>query len=429
MKKHSKNRASRPKYVSNNQLTIDGFESPFDRKLNLENRWVKLSNALPWDDLVSIYRKHFSAKEMGRPDLNPRLVLGAIIIKHMCDLDDRETVEQISENIYMQYFLGYSSFSDTAPFDASLFVEFRKRLGLGQINALNEKILQTKLEIERKRSSKKDDDNHGGNLSITHKGSLIIDATACPQDIAFPTDLNLLNDSREKSEQLMAFEFSSLEVKPRNYREIARKDYPKTAQKKSKTRKDIRSSIRKQLAYLRRNIASIHKILDRCESIPFDKYQYKYWFVIQHLYEQQKKCMLIKITALKIESSAFISLMYDQLLEENQMQKLNLELKLMSHLSMDFLLDDHSWDAYNEGTRLQDCVEKYKKRYGYYPKEVLVDKIYCTRTNRAYLKEVEITLKAKPLGRPSKKALSNQVSPGERNAIEGIWSGKNCLWP
>jgi IS5 family transposase len=88
---------------------------------------------------------------MGRPDLNPSLVLGAIMIKHICDLDDRETVEQISENIYMQYFLGYSSFSDTAPFDASSFVEFRKRLGLEQINALNEKILQTKLEIDRKR--------------------------------------------------------------------------------------------------------------------------------------------------------------------------------------------------------------------------------------------------------------------------------------
>ncbi len=63
--------------------------------------------------MVSIYRKHFPEKEMGRPNLNPRLVLGAIIIKHMCDLDDLETVEQISENIYMQYFLGYSSFSDT----------------------------------------------------------------------------------------------------------------------------------------------------------------------------------------------------------------------------------------------------------------------------------------------------------------------------
>ncbi len=50
---------------------------------------------------------------------------------------------------------------------------------------------------------------------------------------------------------------------------------------------------------------------------------------------------------------------------------------------------------------------------------VLADKIYCTRENRRYLKEKNINLKAKPLGRPSKQALSNQVSPGERNPIEG----------
>lgn len=82
-------------------------------------------------------------------------------------------------------------------------------------------------------------------------------------------------------------------------------------------------------------------------------------------------------------------------------------------------LDDFSWDAYNEGTRLPESVEKYKKRFGYYPENVMVDKIYCTRLNRAYLKEKGINLKAKPLGRPSKQALSNQVSPGERNPIEG----------
>jgi transposase, IS5 family len=90
MKKVLKNRAPRPEYVSPKQLTIDGFESPFDRKLNQNNRWVNLSKHLPWDELVSIYLKHVPEKNTGRPPINPRIVLGAIIIKHMCDLDDRE---------------------------------------------------------------------------------------------------------------------------------------------------------------------------------------------------------------------------------------------------------------------------------------------------------------------------------------------------
>lgn len=42
----------------------------------------------------------------------------------------------------MQYFIGYSSFCNEAPFDASLFVEFRNRLGLDELNRINEKIVK-----------------------------------------------------------------------------------------------------------------------------------------------------------------------------------------------------------------------------------------------------------------------------------------------
>ncbi len=420
MKKHSKNRASRPDYVSPTQLTITGFESPFERELNPTNRWIKLARALPWDDLISIYRKYFPQKETGRPDLNPRIVLGAVIIKHMCDLDDRETVDQISENIYMQYFLGYSSFSDRPPFDPSLFVEFRKRLGLEQINAINEKIVCIKRDMEIKKSSSNQQDSD--DAEPPHQGSLIIDATACPQDIAYPTDLDLLEDARKKSEELMDFVFavSSLEKKPRNYRELARKDYLKTAQKKNKSRKEIRIAIKKQLGYLRRNIATINMILDHCYAIPFDKKQYKNWFVIQHLYEQQRMMYDTNTHSVEHRIVSIHQPHVRPIVRGKSNAKVEFGAKINVALVDGFtFLDDHSWDAYNEGTRLQACVEKHKVRFGYYPKEVLVDKIYCTRTNRAYLKELGITLKAKPLGRPSKEALSNQVSPGERNPIEG----------
>lgn len=247
----SKNLAPKPNYVSPKQLVLEGFESPFHKNLNPNNRWVKLRNMIPWDDLVSIYRKTFPEKVMGRPDLSPQMVLGAIIIKHLCDLDDRETVDQISENVYMQYFLGYSSFCDVPPFSPSLFVEFRKRLGVEQINAINERIAMIKRDILSKQAGKSSDsdDENGNSAANENSGSLIIDATACPQDIAYPTDLDLLNAAREKSEELMdiAFAESSLKIKPRNYRELARKDYLHTAQKKSKSRKEIRQALRKQL--------------------------------------------------------------------------------------------------------------------------------------------------------------------------------------
>ena len=90
-------------------------------------------------------------------------------------------------------------------------------------------------------------------------------------------------------------------------------------------------------------------------------------------------------------------------------------------------LDDLQWEAFNEGNRLPACVEKYRKRFGFYPAEVLADTIYCTRENRRLLKELKIKLRAKPLGRPRLTAVEDHVRPGERNPIEGVFGrGKSA---
>jgi len=70
-------------------------------------------------------------------------------------------------------------------------------------------------------SNTKDSDNQpNAPLYVTHKGRVIMDATACPQDIAYPTDLNLLNDAREKLEELIDKLYDPVlhHKKPRTYR-------------------------------------------------------------------------------------------------------------------------------------------------------------------------------------------------------------------
>src|SRR5690606_16059475 len=148
MNKARKKRAPAPVYVSPNQLSLECFQTPFEQHLNKKNRWVVLAELIPWDEICNLYLKHVGIATTGRPAISPRVVIGSLIIKHMCNLDDRETVDQISENMYMQYFLGFSSFTPEAPFDASLFVEFRKRLGMDTLNAINEKIASLKTHLE-----------------------------------------------------------------------------------------------------------------------------------------------------------------------------------------------------------------------------------------------------------------------------------------
>ncbi|HHL33719.1 MAG TPA: transposase, partial [Desulfobulbaceae bacterium] len=116
------------RYKSTRQLSLEGFSLPFGGKLNPENRWVKWSLAIPWDELASGYYKSMSSTQ-GRPGKDARLVIGAVIIKHKLNLSDEETVLQIQENPYLQYFVGLSSYKDEPPFTASLFVEIRKRMG------------------------------------------------------------------------------------------------------------------------------------------------------------------------------------------------------------------------------------------------------------------------------------------------------------
>ena len=77
-------------------------------------------------------------------------------------MDDHETVDQITEIMYMQYFLGYSSFTTASPFDVSLFVSYRKILGIENVNAKNEKIVALKTHLGALRQDEKATNNEQG---------------------------------------------------------------------------------------------------------------------------------------------------------------------------------------------------------------------------------------------------------------------------
>jgi hypothetical protein len=442
MGKSRKSRAFTSSYQSPRQLTLAGFEHPFERELDKSNRWVLLAHLIPWDEISGIYYKAVGISRTGRPGLNPRIVLGSLMIKYLCNLDDRETVDQISENIYMQYFLGYSSFTSEKPFDASLFVDIRKRLSMETINAINEKIVSLKTKMEEKRLSETaasnsvaNEQSEGGAIvpevpslptsesanPIEHRGTVIFDATACPQDIAYPTDLDLLSDARQITEGLIDKLYRPDlhgEKKPRTYRKVARKAYLSLAQKKNKSKKAIRRGIRKQLSFLRRNIRSVHRLLDKYEKMPLKYKHLKPFWVVQTLYEQQFE--MYKNNSHTIEER-IVSIHQPHvrpIVRGKSQAKVEFGPKIhVSIIDGISFLDELSWNAFNEGSHMELYIEKYKKRFSCYPRQVLADQIYCTRANRRMLKGKGILLKAKPLGRPS--ALSIHVSPGERNPIEG----------
>ena len=85
-----------------------------------------------------------------------RMALGALIIKEKLGISDRETVEQIRENPYLQYFIGQSTYSNELPFYPSLLGHFRQRISAKLINKVNERMVEkvretTPVKPEKKR--------------------------------------------------------------------------------------------------------------------------------------------------------------------------------------------------------------------------------------------------------------------------------------
>ena len=165
---------------------------------------------------------------LGRPAKDARIVIGAVLIKHKLSVSDEESVEQIRENPYLQYFIGLKGFQSQAPFAPSLLVDVRKRMGQAVFDEFHEAIIETVEHRRAKKAAKADDDNAGGEGTLSHSeadfsdkaamitaeqsladesprnhGKLILDATVTEQAIRFPTDLGLLNEARELSERII----------------------------------------------------------------------------------------------------------------------------------------------------------------------------------------------------------------------------------
>jgi hypothetical protein len=451
MPKSSKRRASALVYVSQSQQVLPGFETPFSKQLDPGNRWVELAHKIAWDQICNIYAKQVGVSHTGRPPISPRVVIGALIIKHICHLDDRETVAQISENMYMQYFLGYSAFNPAPPFDASLFVEFRTRIGLEQINAINEKVIALAREANARNPRPAEQKPHQdgkaepaasvgqtGKASVEqglapgpveqpagepeNKGRLLLDATCCPQDIAYPTDLGLLSEAREKTEELIDYLFHPGlhgKKKPRTYRKTARKEFLRVAQKRTKSHPVLRRGIGKQINYLARNLRSIDKLLDGYATFPLDARQQKYLLVVRTLLHQQQAMHKAGTHSAEHRIVSIHQPHVRPIVRGKARAKTEFGAKIHVSLVEGYaFLDELSWDAFNEGSHLMAYVEQYRSRFGCYPAQVLADQIYCSRENRRQLKEKGIMLSAKPLGRPSAVNKSH-VRPGERNPIEG----------
>jgi hypothetical protein len=416
------------------------FSTPFGQGLNPKNRWILLSNLLPWDDLAKIYGRKVSP-DKGAPTIDPRIVIGAIIIKHKMNLDDRGTIEMVQENPYMQYFLGLSGFQQDSVFDPSLFVALRNRIGFEDFEAMNKLIIQCLADIENpnlKRSNDSDNKNSQNKsesipdspinqdiepTKITNKGILKIDATICDQNIAFPTDFRIVNESREQSEKLIdkLWFANPIGTKPRTKRKLARIKYLAIAKAKRPGLRKLRKAIGQQLRFLKRNLSHIDQMVKSQGMLCLKHKDADMLDVIKKVYDQQYEMWKNKTRRCEDRIVNIHQPFVRPMVRGKAGRNTEFGSKICCSIQENGIsrLESIGWDAYNESTELIHQINAYHDDHGYYPEKIAVDQIYGSRENREWCKEKGIDLQVKPLGRPPKDKIQRVDKLEHRNDIEG----------
>lgn len=400
-----------------NQLAFDeyveDFVLPFGGKLRRDNRWVMLAHHIPWAEVETAYAQQFSQADLGSPAKSSRLALGALILKERLGVTDRELVEQIAENPYLQYFLGLTTYQDEAPFHHSLLTTFRKRFTHESLSTISEAVARlvaeaqstkeappaTAVSANTTRDDTKDDDEPS-----PPNGQLLVDATCVPADITYPTDLKLLNEAREKTERIIDHLHAartSPTKKPRTYRQKARQAYLRIAKARKPGRRKRRRGIGQQLRYLRRNLSTITRMAEEGLLGSLPRKHYRQLLVIQELYRQQlwmytHRCHRIADRIVSLSQPHVRPIVRG---------KAGCPVEFGAKLSVSVVdgvsfVDRISWDAYNESEDLVQQIEAYRRRFGHDPASVYVDQIYRTRENRRSCASRGIRLSGPPLGRP-----------------------------
>jgi len=403
-------------YKAKDRNTQPLFEDlfPFGGSLDEKNRWLRIADLIPWNQLENSYSQQFS--HTGRPAHDARLVIGLLLLKHMTGTSDREIVQLVCENPYMQAFCGLDNFNAGKLIDPSSLTNVRKRLGPKRFKELEE--LTYKSLIERK--------------IIKAKG-LLVDATVFPEHIHYPTDAGLLNEARQWLASKIKSIGAKIGRKYRTYCRKARQEYLTFNKKKRRTKKDIRCIVKSMLQYASRNVRQLEDALTLAaeKGNVVEKKVTERLTVIRKLLEQQWRMYREKVNRI---DDRIVSLHKPQV-RPIKRGKAGRDVEFgpkasLSHIGAFTFLDHISTDNFNESGDVEMQLANYEDRFGSKPPYVVGDRIYGTVDNRNLLKGKSIRNAFEPRGRKPQQESSpdrwRKRKRRERNRIEGaIGNGKN----
>ena len=393
----------------NGQMTFDEMKGSLER-LPKTNRWVQMGDALPWAEYEKVYNERLKNDKVGASNRPGRMVIAALIIKHKLSLSDEETILTIQENPYMQYMCGLTEYSDQPIFDPSLFTTIRKRITIEDVNALT-------LELAKKAQQKQDkDDNDEDNTfsGKTQPTDVKADATCADAEVRYPTDIDLIEDGSKYIDRMIDKVCGIKKIrKPAGVeRNRIRAIYLNVIKRKHKGSKLVKDALTRMLPLLYRDILTLLNLIGVDDETygRFNCTQKRTIQAVIDMYHQQEEMLREGKHTCENRIVSIHQPHVRPIVRGKAKAKVEFGAKIgVSIVSGYSFIDHHSWDAYNEASDLTVHIEKYKERFGCEPKRFFGDKIYLNRENRRILKEKEIQIMGRPLGRPPKNPTQEQI--------------------
>jgi len=217
-------------------FTHDWFVVP---DLDEKHELVKIAKAIDWISL-SDKLAQFYCPDNGRPTKPARAKVGLLILKHLYRFSDDDLIDMLKRDIYAQYLCDISLKEAKDFINPSSLSKFRKQIGIEGVKLIEQEVFRS---LER--------------AKLLKGRKLICDTTIVPSNIAYPTDISLLEKIRRKAVRYLdeARQFGTQHF--RTYKRIAKKVYIQYQKIRHHTIQSRRRAQKKILQFSRRNVSQL----------------------------------------------------------------------------------------------------------------------------------------------------------------------------
>jgi hypothetical protein len=147
---------------------------------DVDNELVILRQMIPWqlilDQLVSFYNPG-----KGRLGKSLRTMVALLIVSRLRKLSDRQVIQQVKENRYLQYFCNVAESELSNFVHPTALCGFRKRLGEKGVAQIEESVF-----------------SHLRSAEVIKGDTLLMDSTVLANNLIYPTDVRLVYQAFSK---------------------------------------------------------------------------------------------------------------------------------------------------------------------------------------------------------------------------------------